>query len=52
LSTLISMNWSITEADSHNIIMVLLVPSVRRCIIFLSVNQRFSSTDSTCSYVH
>ncbi len=39
LSTLKSMNW-------HKIIIVLLVPSLRRCIMILSVNQRFSSTDS------
>jgi hypothetical protein len=36
------MNWSITEADEHKII--ILVPSLRRCIMILSVNQRFSST--------
>jgi hypothetical protein len=41
-----------TEADEDKIIIVLLVPSLRRCIMILSVNQRFSSTNSTCSYVH
>jgi hypothetical protein len=50
---MISMNWSITEADEHKIIIVLVVvPSLRLCIMILSVNQRFSSTHSTYSYVH
>ncbi len=38
-----------TKADEDKIIIVLLAPSLRRCIMILSVNQRFSSTNSTCS---